>query len=99
MRPRLQPSRPDNASTIFDALPTLFGDRVFVEKPRQRYILPGDVPPPPGMTREEFDQWSRRVCGFQPPLIEDGQVFRTANGLHMNASTWAKVKAAAGDAK
>lgn len=65
-----------------------FGVTVQVEPLRQRYSLPADVPPPKGMTRDEFDAWSRRVCGFQKPLLEDGQVLKTPYGLHMNAATW-----------
>lgn len=32
-----------------------------------RYVLPDDVPPPVGMTREQFSEWSWRTCGYAPP--------------------------------
>ena len=34
-----------------------------------RYTLPADVPPPPGMTRDDFAAWSLRVCGIKPPPL------------------------------
>lgn len=72
----------------------IYGVTVHVEPLRQRYKLPNDVPPPTGMTREQFDEWSRRVCGYCPPLIADGQVLKTPYGLHMNAKTWEAAKSA-----
>lgn len=70
------------------------GLRVHIEPPRPRYVLPADVPPPPGMTREEFDAWSRRVCGYGSSLIPDGQVLSTPYGLHMNQATFDRLKEA-----
>ena len=72
----------------------MFGMKVYIESLRPRYTLPNDVPPPKGMTREDFDAWSREVCGYQPPLVADGQILKTPYGLHMNKQTWEKVKAA-----
>lgn len=70
----------------------LAGLPVIVEPERPRYTLPADVPPPPGMTRDEFAQWSRRVCGIQAPLIPDGQMLSLAGRLHMNAKTWDRMR-------
>lgn len=70
----------------------LNGLPVMVEPERPRYTLPADVPPPTGMTRDEFAQWSRRVCGIQAPLIPDGQVLNLAGAMHMNAKTWARIR-------
>lgn len=72
---------------------TIFGMRIHVEPLRQRYTLPDDVPPPAGMTREQFNEWSRRVCGYAEPLIADGIVINLRDTLHMNTRTWEKVKA------
>lgn len=41
----------------------VMGLRVIEAPLRPRYVLPDDVPPPKGMTRDEFAAWSRRVCG------------------------------------
>lgn len=43
---------------------TLFGMTVVAAPLHPRYVLPADVPPPPGMTRAEFNAWSRHVCGM-----------------------------------
>ena len=72
---------------------TFFGHRILVEPLRPRYVLPDDVSPPPGMTRDEFADWSRRVCGHQAPLIKDGQVFYTEGAMHMNQATFDAMKA------
>ena len=71
----------------------LFGQRVHIEQLRPRYVLPADVPPGTGSTRKEFEEWSMRVCGFQKPILADGQVMRTPFGLHMNAKTLAMLRA------
>lgn len=42
---------------------SLFGMKVHVAPEYPRYTLPKDVPPPPGMTRQEFAEWSAKVCG------------------------------------
>lgn len=72
----------------------LYGMKVVVERPVQRYKLPSDVPPPTGMTREEFDAWSRRVCGYRQSILQEGQVVCTDAGtMHMTQATWERVKA------
>lgn len=64
------------------------GVDIIVEPLRQRYALAPDVPPPPGMTREEFGAWSRRVCGFMAPLIPDNQTIVMGGKVYMNRSTF-----------
>lgn len=71
---------------------TIYGLEVVVEPQYPRYTLPADVPPPPGMTREQFDAWSREVCGYHPQMLKDGQVYKAYNRLHVNAATWEKIK-------
>jgi hypothetical protein len=67
---------------------SLLGMTVVIEQPRLRYTLPTDVPPGTGCTREEFAEWSARVCGFQKPLLANGEVFQLGDGtLYMNAAT------------
>lgn len=72
----------------------LYGMRVVVEPLRMRYALPADVPPPTGMTRVEFDSWSRAVCGYREPVLMDGEVLSNAwdNTIRMNERTWDQVK-------
>ena len=72
----------------------LYGERVHIEKLRPRYVLPDDVPPGTGSTREEFAEWSARVCGYAKPLLPDGQVYKTQFGLTMNETTWRQLQAA-----
>lgn len=74
--------------------PTFFGIRVHVEPLRPRYTLPIDVPPPTDMTRDQFDEWSRRVCGYDEPIMPYGQVLKTPDGLHMNEATWDGLRSA-----
>ena len=77
---------------------SLYGLKVLIEPQRQRYTLPADVPPPPGMSREQFNDWSRRVCGFHAPILADGQVFKSPDGaMYMNATTWAALRATLAD--
>lgn len=72
------------------------GMAVIVEPLYQRYVLPADVPPPPGMTRDEFNDWSRHVCGFTEPLLRDGQVIvnERKGTLHMNYRTFQQLRKA-----
>lgn len=65
---------------------------IIMETQRPRYTLPDDVPPPPNMTREEFDAWSRRVCGYQASLIPDNEIMKTPHGLIVNAATWQRLR-------
>lgn len=56
---------------MFDSpfgLKSNMGMRVIEAAEHPRYTLPADVPPPTGMTRAEFDAWSRRVCGMVSPI-------------------------------
>jgi hypothetical protein len=71
---------------------SLFGLRVHIEAPRPRYVLPPEVPPGTGCTRSEFEEWSKRVCGYQSPFLSDGKVIKTPYGLHMNANTFERLK-------
>lgn len=79
---------------------TLFGMgvHVHIETQRPRYALPLDVPPGTGSTRAEFEEWSKRVCGYQAPLLADGVVLQSPHGVHMNAKTFSYLKIAAGAA-
>lgn len=77
----------------FGVRPSLFGTPVVIEQPRPRYVLPDDVPPPTGMTREEFAAWSVRVCGYAPPFLKDGDVMTLSGALHMNQATFNKLQA------
>lgn len=70
----------------------LSGFDVRVEPRRPRYELPLDVPPPPGMSRAEFAAWSISVCGYQPPVLMDGEVLRAGCLLYMNHDTWERIK-------
>lgn len=72
--------------------PILFGMRIHIETLHPRYKLPPDVPPGTGCTRSEFEEWSKRVCGYQAPLLADMAVFQSHLGLHMNANTFACIK-------
>ncbi len=71
---------------------SLFGLRVHIEAPHPRYVLPPEVPPGTGCTRAEFEEWSKRVCGYQVPFLSDGMVVQSLYGLHMNANTFAGLK-------
>lgn len=67
----------------------LAGITITVEQRRARYNLPDDVPPGTGSTREEFAEWSKRVCGYSDPLIPDGQMVGIGlNQVVMNANTY-----------
>ena len=61
---------------------------IVVEQLRPRYVLPLDVPPPTGMTREEFEEWSRKVCGYQDSILSDGQVLLMEGRMHMSQATY-----------
>jgi hypothetical protein len=71
----------------------LFGMKIIVEPLRPRYTLPDDVPTGGG-TREEFADWSKRVCGYASPILKDGQIVTTPFGIHCNAATFEQIKAA-----
>lgn len=71
----------------------LFGMKIIVEPLRPRYTLPDDVPTGGG-TREEFAEWSKRVCGSAYPLLKDGQIVKTPFGIHCNARTFEQLKTA-----
>ncbi len=75
---------------------TLFGMPVYIETPQPRYSLPLDVPPGTGCTRTEFEEWSKRVCGYQPSLLTDGAAVQVAGRLHMNANTFLRLKTTKG---
>lgn len=70
----------------------LMGHRIHVEHPRPRYVLPDDVPPPTGMTREEFADWSLRVCGSQQPILRDNEVYQVGSTFCMNAATYERLR-------
>jgi hypothetical protein len=67
--------------------------RTVVEPLRQRYTLPDDVSPPPGMTRAEFNAWSKQVCGYASPTLKDGQVMHISGVFYMNQWTYDAMKA------
>lgn len=73
------------------------GTRVIVEPLRPRYTLPSSVPTPPGMTREEFAAWSAQVCGYQAPLVQDGQfIFMSGTDeIVVNERTFEQLKQSA----
>lgn len=73
---------------------TLYGYRVVIEQLRPRYTLPPDVPPGTDCTREEFEEWSARVCGFQKPLLNDGTITSAGDTLYMSLETFEKIKIA-----
>jgi len=73
---------------------SVYGLPVHVEPKRPRYVLPPDVPPPTGMTRAEFASWSRMVCGFQKPLVKDGEVMCMGWAFLVNERTFYELKAA-----
>lgn len=54
---------------------TFGGIKIIEEPKRPRYVLPDDVPPPPGMTRAEFAAWSAEVCGFREPIVPRDTVY------------------------
>ena len=72
---------------------SLLGMPVVIEDPRPRYTLPDDVPPPTGMTRAEFAEWSLRVCGYAPTFLRDGDVLTLHGALHMTRTTWRNLQA------
>jgi hypothetical protein len=51
------------------------GIKIIEEAKHPRYVLPDDVPPPPGMTRAEFAAWSAEVCGFREPIVPRDTVY------------------------
>lgn len=82
---------------MFNLGKSLYGTEVLVEKPVPRYVLPDDVPPPKGMTREEFNRWAFDVCGCHPPVIPDGVVYTTSKGYQMNSKTYKQFLARCGN--
>lgn len=74
---------------------TIFGMKLVVVQSQPRYVLPADVPPPTGMTREEFASWSIRFCGRASSSMKDGQLMvqQDTNTIYMNERTFASVKA------
>lgn len=71
---------------MFDSpfgLKSFMGMRIVEAAEFPRYTLPADVPPPTGMTRAEFDAWSRRVCGMVSP-IPRGTVYCFGNNIVLN---------------
>lgn len=77
----------------FNARPYILGMPVVIEQPRPRYVLPADVPPPTGMTRDEFAAWSKEWCGHAEPLMLDGHVMNLHGTLYMTAATFAQLQA------
>ena len=70
----------------------LYGLKIQAMPDRPKYILPLDVPPPKGMTREEFNAWSLDVCGHYNP-ISDGEVIQMFGVLYVNPRTYEQIKA------
>jgi hypothetical protein len=71
---------------------SFYGVPVIIEQPKPRYVLPDDVPPPKGMTREEFNEWSLSVCGYMPSIIPNGMVYKTHREMFMSYETFQDMK-------
>jgi len=51
------------------------GVRIIRAAMHPNYSLPSDVPPPTGMTRDEFRDWSKKYCG-ESCTVEEGKMLR-----------------------
>jgi hypothetical protein len=78
----------------------LHGVRFQIETEYPRYTLPPDVPPPTGMTREDFAAWSKETCGCMPSILPDNAMLCLPTGVMVvNRRTFEEMKASLPGAK
>lgn len=56
---------------------TYCGVKIVCAPMHPKYVLPQNVPPPTGMTRDEFHEWSKKFCG-EYCMIPDDQMIRAS---------------------